>query len=195
MRLRLLPLCSLSSSPCIDISLSHCTAMHPFPSVTNCSVSSTDCTRLALGSTFLGRVLRAPAPSSLPTCLSQGFHPRVALRRYPPPSCGACPGRALRRYALLRGGLTRRAGRRVKKCERAVAASGDTGGRTARVGARKCRLFFLSVRAAHSGTRARFSSGYCKTQKRPGRSSTGAPGREGPRAVRGRPTRARDSFS
>lgn len=34
-------------------------------------------------------------------------HSRAALRRDPPPACGACPGRAGRRYALLLGVLAR----------------------------------------------------------------------------------------
>jgi hypothetical protein len=79
-------------------------------------------------------------PPSLPTRLSRGLRPRAALRRDPPPSCGACPGRALLRYALLRGvpaRLTLRAGRRVKRCERAVAAGGGAGGRAAGVVAQK----------------------------------------------------------
>src|SRR5712692_5620481 len=44
-----------------------------------------------------------PACSSRP---SRGRRPRVPLRRYPTPSCAACPGRAAPCYAVLLAALT-----------------------------------------------------------------------------------------
>ena len=102
----------------------------------------------ALSRCWLSHATKAPSPPACQNRLSRGRRPRAPLRHDPPLSCGACPDRSVRRYAVLRGvpaRLPRRAGRRVQRCERGVAAGGGAGECADGVTARKGLLFFLSV--------------------------------------------------
>ena len=60
------------------------------------------------------RSRRVGRPPAFPSRPSRGLRPRAPLRRYPLPSCAACPGRPAPRSAWRRGvpaGLLHRAGR------------------------------------------------------------------------------------
>jgi hypothetical protein len=79
---------------------------------------------------------------------SRGLRPRAPLRPSPPPSCGACPGRAAPRSTLLWAARPRRAGCAARAVGTAWPPAGDAGGpgRCApERPAQTCRVHFLSA--------------------------------------------------
>src|SRR5262249_2595870 len=82
-------------------------------------------------------------PPPLQNGPSRSPRPRVPLWLPPPPSCTACPGRAVRWCGLLQWAAAARWGR-VQRDAQAV-VTGEHEGRATGGAARKCRLFYLSV--------------------------------------------------
>ena len=74
---------------------------------------------------------------------SRGPRPRDPLWLQPPPSCTACPGRAVRCGGPLQRAAAARWGRVQREAQAVV--TGEHEGRATGGAARKCRLFYLSA--------------------------------------------------